>query len=35
MAQSGMEGGMTEGYERLDELLGGAAGSREAGKETA
>lgn len=22
MAQSGMEGGMTEGYERLDELLG-------------
>ena len=23
MAQSGMEGGMTEGYERLDELLGG------------
>ena len=25
MAQSGMEGGMTEGYERLDELLGGGA----------
>lgn len=25
MAQSGMEGGMTEGYERLDELLGGSA----------
>ncbi|MCO4273182.1 SRPBCC family protein [Pseudarthrobacter sp. HLT3-5] len=24
MAQSGMEGGMTEGYERLDELLSGA-----------
>ena len=24
MAQSGMEGGLTEGYERLDELLAGA-----------
>lgn len=24
MSQSGMEGGMTEGYERLDELLSGA-----------
>jgi uncharacterized protein YndB with AHSA1/START domain len=30
MAQSGMEGGMTEGYERLDELLGTAvAGTRQ------
>jgi uncharacterized protein YndB with AHSA1/START domain len=30
MAQSGMEGGMTEGYERLDELLGAAvAGNRQ------
>lgn len=29
MAQSGMEGGLTEGYERLDELLGAAvAGNR-------
>ncbi|WP_051628903.1 SRPBCC family protein [Arthrobacter sp. UNC362MFTsu5.1] len=41
MAQSGMEGGMTEGYERLDELLSGAAtdtsstGQRKAGKVTA
>lgn len=36
MAQSGMEGGMTEGYERLDELLGGAvAANRDTGSGTA
>lgn len=32
MAQSGMESGMSEGYERLEELLSGAASSGEASK---
>lgn len=36
MAQSGMEGGLTEGYERLDELLARAAsGQPQPGKVTA
>ncbi|WP_426976214.1 SRPBCC family protein [Pseudarthrobacter sp. O4] len=36
MAQSGMEGGLSEGYERLDELLAGAVtGHPQPGKVTA